>query len=114
MYNYKYDINNNRIEYILTINGIVDFWWTRKYNSNNDEIQYTRYDPETGLITQRVKTDRDSNGNAILRTTYEYTSTTASKIVPSEILDEPCLHNPFEKDFEKLESTKCEENSFDW
>ena len=114
MYNYKYDINNNRIEYIRTKNGIVDLWWTRKYDSNNDEIQYTRYDPETELITQRVITDRDSNGNAILRTTYEYASTTASKIVPSELLDEPCLPNPFEKDFIKLEPTKCEENSFDW
>jgi hypothetical protein len=114
MYNYKYDINNNRIEYIRIINGIVDLWWTQKYDSNNDEIQYTAYDPETGLITQRVITDRDSNGNAILRTTYEYTSTTASKIVPSEIMNEPCLPDPFEKDFEELELTKCEEKSFSW
>ena len=113
-YNYKYDINNNRIEQIYTIDGVVYIWATYKYNSDNDVIQSTRYDPETGLITNRVKRDYDTKGNLVLRTTYEYTSTTASKIVPSEILDEPCLPNPFEKDFEKLEPTKCEENSFEW
>ena len=117
-YNYKYDINNNRIEYIRTQDGIVNYWWTTIYNSESNLIQQTIYDPETGLISRKIKNDIDSNGNIILRTTYEYSSTTASKIVPysisSEIRNEPCLPDPFEKNFEELEHTKCENKTISW